>query len=804
MPDYDDDSGQGKRPRSGDEAAPELVADDDVLLVGEDEDTGEEAEETTGRYEIPPHVMNGGPAEPEEAEEEAGPQLLDEETFEEDTSELDPDGFLAGSEQPEEAEPVSDDLDDTGREEIFPPAEQPAEQREEEDVEGEERLGDTLDEPLSARRRARRRRFREKAGVRQQETVPGVGGSEEAAGGWQEATPPEGEAGGEEAGYLETGEEEAADEAPWNQQLPSVAEATAVLQADEAGADASQEKTLIFGEDEQAEEPVYPVLLVLQGEEEGREIELIPDHVTVGRGADNDLVLPDIACSRRHAVFQRQGQTLTIADLGSGNGTVVNGQRIQEIELQDGDEIQLGTTVLQLIWPQGETGERNLPGSTVTGARAYTESAASNRLGALLADPRRRKLVVFGGGGVLGLLLVLLLVKLVGGSGGTSRPADSELKRQQMLEQKRAFDRHFEKTKQLIDEMKWQEAALEIQLALKLQPSNSLLLEYKAFVEKEMTAQAALTEASKLFSGDDFTNAILAANRIPATSKYYEQARKLIQECRQKSMEKIVAEGKQLLGEKKYAQALLKFEEVLERDPQNEVVAALKARAEDVLEKEKRRLAALQKKRRHKRRPRPRKRKSSRSLTGQVLAFYRNGELDRAIQKAEEIGAQGALVKLKKFKAVYNKGKQLAHNRGQVRQAIDYLSKAYRLDKGISGGRGKYHDTIKDLLAKNYFVSGVDAFMGEHLPQAYKAFVRARDLGYHKAAERLAQLEKIGKRLFNEAYIIKANNPDQALQKLQIVVRILPPRHVYYGKAKKLMAQLSGGSGGQEDVEGGF
>lgn len=806
MPDFDNDNGPGKRPRPGSEAEPELVDDDDVLLVGDGENTGDEVEEVTGKFEIAPNLVGDGSGEaPAEQPEEAEPQLLDEKSFDEDTSELDPNGFLAGEQLAPESGQMADNFDDTGREEIFPETEPPPEFVGDAADEGEQQLADTFDEPLSVKRRARRRRLRDRSGTNQRETVPGIGGDEQSPSDWQEATPPEDDTGGEEDGYPGAGGGEVVGEAPWNQQLPAAQEATAVLQTDEAGLDDSQEKTLIFGEDQQAEEPLYPVLLVLQGEEEGREIELIPDHVSVGRGADNDLVLPDIACSRRHAVFQRRGQTLSISDLDSGNGTLVNGQRIKEIELQDGDEIQLGTTVLQLIWPQDEPAVARQPGSTVTGARNYAGSATGGRLGELLADPRRRKLLVFGGGGVLGLLLVLLVVKLVSGPGSNSRPTNAELKRQQMREKKRAFDRHFEKTKKLIDEMKWQEAALEIQLALKLQPSNSLLLEYKAFVEKEIAAQTALSEASTLFAADDFANAILAANRIPANSKYYEQAKKLIQECRQKSLEKIIAEGRQLLEGKKYAQALLKFDEVLERDPQNDVALELKARAEKVLEQEKRRLAAMQKKRRrphHHRRNR--KKKSSRSLNGQLLAFYRNGEIERAIQKAEVAGAREALVRLKKFKALYTKGKQLARNRGQAKQAIEYLAKAYRLDKSISGGQGKYHESIKDMLAKNYFVAGVDALMGKHLPQAYQAFVRARDLGYAKAAERLAGLENDGKRLFNEAYILKATHPDQALQKLRIVVKILPPSHVYYGKAKKLMVQLSGESGGREDEEGGF
>ncbi|GEM_PF-635608 len=71
-------------------------------------------------------------------------------------------------------------------------------------------------------------------------------------------------------------------------------------------------------------------------------------HVSIGRGADNDVVLLDIKVSRRHAVLHCSAGQLRMEDVGSSNGFKFNGQRVREAVVRPGDEVVIGGTSLRI------------------------------------------------------------------------------------------------------------------------------------------------------------------------------------------------------------------------------------------------------------------------------------------------------------------------------------------------------------------------------------------------------------------------------------------------------------------------
>jgi len=84
------------------------------------------------------------------------------------------------------------------------------------------------------------------------------------------------------------------------------------------------------------------LLLVQRGPSAGSRFLLDTDEVSAGRHPDSDIFLDDVTVSRRHVVFRRGPGGFSVVDVGSLNGTYVNRDRIDEVQLRGGDEVQIG------------------------------------------------------------------------------------------------------------------------------------------------------------------------------------------------------------------------------------------------------------------------------------------------------------------------------------------------------------------------------------------------------------------------------------------------------------------------------
>jgi pSer/pThr/pTyr-binding forkhead associated (FHA) protein len=96
-------------------------------------------------------------------------------------------------------------------------------------------------------------------------------------------------------------------------------------------------------------EPGTAMLVVVRGPNAGSRYLVDRDVTTVGRHPDSHLFLDDVTVSRRHAEVVRRADDLAVRDLGSLNGTYVNGDRVEERVLRSGDEVQIGRFKLLFV-----------------------------------------------------------------------------------------------------------------------------------------------------------------------------------------------------------------------------------------------------------------------------------------------------------------------------------------------------------------------------------------------------------------------------------------------------------------------
>ncbi len=94
--------------------------------------------------------------------------------------------------------------------------------------------------------------------------------------------------------------------------------------------------------------PVGASFCVMRGFYEGLEVPVDRDWVVIGRGRGADVVFAEQTISRAHAGIGWDGKSFFVQDLGSTNGTRVNGKRKRRAELNDGDDLQLGKLKLRI------------------------------------------------------------------------------------------------------------------------------------------------------------------------------------------------------------------------------------------------------------------------------------------------------------------------------------------------------------------------------------------------------------------------------------------------------------------------
>ncbi len=149
------------------------------------------------------------------------------------------------------------------------------------------------------------------------------------------------------------------------------------------------------------------LLRFISGKYQGGEFPIVPDkQILIGRSSDLDMVLVEDMVSRKHARIQTQGEQIWIEDLGSTNGTFVNGEKIKRARLKEGDRVLIGTSILKVIAGDAPKDEKDAKRDLENVAQRRQNSQQRTMSGSIEEVPLPDLLQLFGTSKKTGVLVV--------------------------------------------------------------------------------------------------------------------------------------------------------------------------------------------------------------------------------------------------------------------------------------------------------------------------------------------------------------------------------------------------------------
>jgi hypothetical protein len=495
-------------------------------------------------------------------------------------------------------------------------------------------------------------------------------------------------------------------------------------------------------------------LRVVQGPDRGK-VHPVPEgsHL-VGRGLDCQIVLADPAVSRKHFRVERQGDEMTLIDGGSANGTNVNGGKVQRKLLETGDQIEIGTSVLE-VWIEGSAPKAR---DRKTGGHAPEPMKPAGR------EPPTREVddAAARGGGkkkggpamIIGIAAIGVVV-LIGGAvcawlvfkgGDDTAKEGKEGEAGAKAEGASEGGEGSEELQKLVKEAKAKlgdndfSGALEtLKSARKLDKGNAEVKDLIKAAQREIEAQEAIDEAKGARREQRFDQALARLGEIDKESALHAEAQEAMAEAKQALYDAKMDEYKKANEAGDNAAALKALDAILKADPARADVKALKAQLEGgggaaaggeaPAGGEKAAAAA------------PGKDPAAAVVaTGgkkpdfkQGLDAYHNRNWSAAVQAFEGVSQAGAkadkakatlyLTAVKQVEAALNEAGAAGTN---ARKAATAYKVAYEADKRIDGHHGSF---IAGKIAEAYLAVAKTAFAAKNYADATDAVRESLNFG---------------------------------------------------------------------------
>lgn len=592
-------------------------------------------------------------------------------------------------------------------------------------------------------------------------------------------------------------------------------------------------------------------LQIVAGPDQGKKKKFKGVRMVIGRTPGVDLQLSDQSVSRRHVELVQGDKGVLLRDLGSGNGTKVNGEKTAEKVLEHGDEIHIGKTKLKFVdemaafkklrddaqekkeeAPKEEEkkkeeaapAEAEAPVAAEGEARP-DEEAAAEEAGDSEAGPKtiarpavdradrkpvsrrgpepvglvakykalepKKRMMVLGGAGV-GLLLFIILVAAT-----RTPPPPAVDPRAKLAAEKMQLARDAVRAK------KYEEAIGFIEAAEKLQPGiDSTKLAAQS--RDELAIQRSLEGVKAMIEQSRFDDARTELARVPQGSIKTEEAKKAIEEelklaeakFKRQKIDDMLATG-ELEGAK---QLMADLPDSDQREVAGKIAEA-EAAAEEVAKQEK-----VEQQRQAGNAAAGVKRRKEEEMAVAFAVVQRKfagnewqraaGECDRVIENNpgnDQIRKRAKLIQtlIPNFGRSYEEGMK-KFREGQIALSARPLRNARQLYQQIDLPTSLGPE-INEKLAQAAVMAGKEALIRDDLATAAVNFRDAVKLDPSDQRAKQGLDEVVGKAddLYQSAYMIRDRDPREAMKKFKIVVEVTPAGSNTHEKAKNQIAAMN-------------
>ena len=601
----------------------------------------------------------------------------------------------------------------------------------------------------------------------------------------------------------------------------------------------ADEKTQIFMTAVE-EGPLRGKLVIVEGKGEP-EYNLTRDSVTLGRGTNNDFVIPDISTSRKHFQILRTHNGFRLKDLNSGNGSFLNGSRILEADLRHGDEIEVGSTKFQFEFTGGDLSSINStprhfvahpmggppPSATPipsdipnysTGQSGHLSTVTHYQLNESQSSSSGLITVMLVGFG----LIFLSLAALVGYKFLKDRNITQQTTQQTSpnANSEEAMG-HYINGSRLMREERWEDAHQKFLQALQLDPNFIDAKTNLAKVEQEIRNRGRIEIAQQFLDEGSYHKVLHELKDFPKQSAYYSKAtRQLIPKAKMMQSDSLYKDASTNFSNGNTAAAEQLVNQALDLHPGHLQATALKEQLE--LAKSELAMATNEKtsKRRHKTGERTGRKTRQESKTysktkkdkkkskddtsnsrvnyKQGFSLYKSGNFDGAAEFFNDIATNGdekvsskAKVfekNIRDFKLSYLAGNS-ALTSGSTRDAIKHLSLALSIDNKIGG---YYSVKVKGYLGEAYYKQANSAFNSKNWVVSAKNAQQSLKYNPKHAGskELIIKVEEKANAEMVEAMALKDTNPRQARKKCQRIIKMVSRESDIYQRAFKLLKSL--------------